>query len=299
MNLIIDGNNLAHRCKHKFSLSNHGVDVSVTYGFLKVLSSLMAKFDATSTTVAWDYGIPKYRREMCPTYKVNRTRSMDDGEYADFNRQLEELHKVLPDFGILSLRKPYTEADDIMYQASRLYDGDILIITADADMLQAVRDNVKVYSPNKDTMFDVQAVEELTGVPVHHYVAWRALQGDSSDNIDGVYGIGPATATKLFNKYGSLYKIIEVAKNAPDSKVMDKIAEFGEDAIRSNIMITALHHDKTKSIPKILRKVDDYYGADTPTIRKYLLNNAFMSLMTPNFMQIMIAQLAPVIKELW
>ena len=250
MNVIIDGNNLAHRCKYKFSLSNHGVDVSVTFGFLKVLASTLHKFNAASCIVCWDFGIPEFRRTTLPEYKATRKSSMEYAEYEDFNRQMRELEYILPNFGVISVSRPACEADDLMHHASRMCFGNNVIVSSDKDMLQSATDKVSVYSPTKAILYTPELVKEEYGIDVEHYVEWRAIQGDSSDNIIGIHGIGPKTAVKLFDKYGSVSNIIDACYGANESvnkytgKIADSIKDFGENNIRRNIHVMSLAVDR-------------------------------------------------------
>lgn len=296
-NLIIDGNNLAYRCKYKFELSNNGVDVSITYGFLKVLAATMRKLGADSTTVTWDYGIPEHRRTALPSYKANRVRSGDPEEYEDMLRQMNELHAILPYFGIVSVRKSACEADDLMYQATKIYTGDSIIVSTDADMLQAISDTCFVYNPSKDTIIEKEHVLEKFGVPVEQYIDWRAIQGDSSDNIRGVVGIGPKTATKLFNKWGTLTGIINACnKGKETSKIAAKLVDFGEDKIFNNIYVMALYADRAGARLALVTAVKRHTRANRGEIKAYLVQNAFMSLFSPDFMHAMTNQTAPIIK---
>lgn len=288
--LIIDGNNLAHRCRHTFSLSNRGVDVSVTYGFIRVLNSLMTKYKPTSVIVCWDGGVPEFRKKAVPEYKSDRHKDDDPFEYDDFLRQMQELSDyVLPMMGIINARKIGAEADDLMYHASRMYVGNSIIVTSDKDLLQAVSDNVSVYNPSKDTLYIPELVEEEFGIPLEQFIDWRAIQGDSSDNIPGIRGIGEKTATKLFNMYGSLTSIVNAALgiNPLYPPVSDKlrtgILMFGFDRISKNILITALYADRVGARASILEAVDDYMYPDKLRVKKYFMSNGFVSLMDGTF----------------
>lgn len=284
MILIIDGNNLAYRCKHVFSLSNKGVDVSVTYGFLKVLSSYMQKFHPSSIIVCWDGGIPEFRRFAVPEYKANRHLDDDPVERADFHRQINELHRVLPSMGIISIKSSCIEADDLMYHASRLCKGKCIIVSSDKDMFQALSSfGVEVFNPYRETLYDVDTFEKEYGISIDKYIDWRALQGDSSDNVPGVPGIGEKTATKLFNEFNTLTGIVNAALGInPEGRLVGALAtnisNFGFTRIANNVMIMALFFDRTGSRDVILNACDGYTPANRKVIKKYLYDNNFASL---------------------
>lgn len=302
MNVIIDGNNLAHRCKWGFSLANHGVDVSVTFGFLKVLSSLLKQFDAKSCIVCWDNGIPEFRRITLPEYKATRSSSMEFAEYEDFNRQMRELEVILPSFGVISVSKPACEADDLMHHASRMCVGNNVIVSMDKDMLQSVTRTVKVYAPTKNKLYTPYLVKKEFEIDVEHYVEWRAIQGDSSDNIQGVKGIGPKTATKLFDRWKTLRGIINACygRNYGDnekSKIAEKLVAFGEDNIYRNIHMMDLSVDMAGAKLIIYNSVFEYKRAERAEMRAYLMANAFVSLLDPEFLKSMLKLRKPSIMD--
>jgi len=287
--LIIDGNNLAYRCKHVFSLSNQGVDVSITYGFLKVLSSYLQKFSATSVIVCWDGGIPEFRRTAVPEYKANRHLDDDPVERAEFHRQVNELHSILPMMGIVSIKAPCIEADDLMYHASVLCNGYCIIVSSDKDMFQALSDfGVDVYNPYREKLYDVEKFENEYGISIHSYIDWRALQGDSSDNIAGVPGIGEKTATKLFKEFGTLTGIMNAAIGInPNGKLSGTLAanisNFGFTRVANNVLVMALYFDRTGSRDIIIGECDSHTIADRKAAKRYLYDNNFTSLFS-NFL---------------
>lgn len=290
MLLLIDGNNLAHRCKHVFSLSNKGVDVSVTYGFLRVMNSWISKYKPGSVVVCWDYGVPDFRRQAVPEYKINRHKDEDPEAYEDFIRQMDELMDyALPMMGVVNVRKEGAEADDLLYHASRMAVGKVIIVTGDKDMLQAISKNVSVMRPNaggkgSDVLYTLDNIEAAIGVPLKDYIDWRALQGDSSDNIPGVPGIGEITAVKLFKEYGSLTNIVNAAMgHHPTKQMTGKLAEhiidFGWERISKNVLAMALYADRVGAKQAILEASSYFQPANRDRMKKYFMHNAFISLM--------------------
>lgn len=283
--LIIDGNNLAYRAKYKFQLSNRGIDVSVTYGFLKILIPLIRDQHAKSVIVAWDGGIPKFRRERVPEYKIGRHKDEDPEERKDFQRQISELHEhALPAMGIISIMKHNTEADDLVYHASRIINNEALVVSADKDLLQCVSERVSVYVPSKEKKYTSEMLEEEIGIPYTDYIHWRSIQGDGSDNIPGIDGIGEKTATKLFQTFGSLAGIENAAKGCnPIGKLEGRIGtgilSFGSQRIMNNVYIMALFRDKCGARKAIYDAVQDYQPASKMRIKTYLMKNGFVSLL--------------------
>jgi DNA polymerase-1 len=288
--LLIDGNNMAYRAKYTFNLSHKGVDVSVIYGVLRMINSLANKFEPSSIIVCWDGGIPEFRRQALPEYKANRHRDDDPLEYEDFLRQIQSLEMyTLPLLGVISARKDGAEADDLIYHASRIISGDIIIVTSDKDLLQAINMRTKVYSPNKDIVYTEEIVMDEFGISVEDYVHWRAIQGDSSDNISGVKGIGEKTATKLFNEFGSLTGIVNKAlginprEGNISDRLKDNINEFGFQKLTANVKVMALYADRVGAKMEIIRAVERWRPSNKDRIKHYLMRNAFASLMNGDF----------------
>jgi DNA polymerase I len=282
--LLIDGNHLAHRCRHVFSLSYMGKDVSVTYGFLKTLKSIMGKFDPHAVVVCWDGGIPEFRRKLIPEYKANRHQDDDQAAWEDFNRQMQELcDRVLPLMGILSVRKLKAEGDDLLYHASRISALPSIIVTGDRDLFQAVDENTSVYSPHKEKLYRPADIQAEFGISQEQFVHWKALQGDSSDNIPGVPGIGDKTATKLFQEYGNLSCITNAAAgiNAGHNlsgKLATNICEFGMDRLARNIQAIALFRDKTGAKMALREAANNYIPFAADHTKRFLMANGFTSL---------------------
>jgi DNA polymerase-1 len=280
--LLIDGNNLAYRCKFVFQLSNREQDVSVTYGFLKVLESLNKKLKPTSVIVAWDSKVPKFRRHFVPEYKINRHKDEDPDDRANFNRQMDELHYyILPRMGTLSVKRNYTEADDLLHQASIMsLHEESIIITGDKDLLQSLSRKTKVYSPSKEKLYTVKDFEEEYNLKLSQYVWWKALQGDGSDNIPGVQKVGEVTATKILKEFDTivaLFSAIEVGDFA--GKIADRIKEFGYERLVKNYKVMNLFTDRTGARYTLLEELKYYKLSDKKLVKNYLLRNAFVSLL--------------------
>ena len=288
--LIIDGNNMAHRARHKFNLSNRGKDVSVTYGFLRMLKSLLAKFEPQSIIVCWDDGIPEFRRILVPEYKAGRHDNDDLLLYEDFLRQMRELTAILPVMGIASVIRPGVEADDLMAHAARMaLSQRPIIVTSDKDLLQCVNDYISVYSPMQDIIYTPDLVLETFGVKPHNITEWRALQGDSSDNIPGVVGIGEKTATKLFQQFGSLSYIINAALGIGDNTELlserhkQAILDFGFERLYNNVKVSSLYTDRIGARHALWLAAKFWQPMDKMRVKKYLMRNAFTSLMDGDF----------------
>lgn len=193
--LVIDGNNMAYRARYAYDLSYRGYDVSVMYGVMRMLQALLSKYKPNGIIFCWDGGVPDYRKRLVPQYKANR-KSGKDGSHEQFVSQMVELETMMPHFGILQLRRIGIEADDLIYHASHAVQADrVMIVTSDDDLTQAVTETVSIIRPRKGRD-EIITQDDILYRP-EDYVEWKALQGDSSDNIPGVKGVGPKTADKI------------------------------------------------------------------------------------------------------
>lgn len=235
MKLVLDSNNLCFRANKLQGLTTkQGEPVGAIYGTLNMIQSYLKPSEGgfknvildtlkeegieetfTEVIACWDYGKSEYRTQLYDDYKGQRVKQKlkktpeEQEEYQAFLQQMNTLHKVLPSFGVKSLKKKGWEADDLIYTATKLTDEFCIIVSTDRDMLQMVSDRIYVFSPFKEELYTPENFQEKTGVPKEAYLDFRALVGDSSDNIKGVNGIGEKTAQKLINQFKSLDGIKE------------------------------------------------------------------------------------------
>jgi 5'-3' exonuclease len=261
------------------------MDISVTYGVIKNIESLLKKFHPKSVIFCQDGGSPQYRYATITSYKSNRDRG-DEDEYADYIRQLNDLKEAFGFMGIVCIRKIGSEGDDIVFHSSRLLQGKNLVVSGDKDLLQTVDENTDVLVPIKDLIVNVNNFEEIAGIARSSYVDWRALQGDSSDNVAGVPGIGPVNATKLISQYKDISGVWNAATghnpvkaNNLQGKLQESIVEFGWERLVKNIYVTVLAFDRTGARQAIMTEIANYRPASKQATKKWLLANAFVSLL--------------------
>ena len=133
-------------------------------------------------------------------------------------------------------------------------------------------------------MYTEELVFQECGVPPRQIPHWKALHGDSSDNIQGVPGIGPKTATKLFQEFGSIAAIWNATTghrpgvHGMGLKTAESIRKFGWDRLISNVVVIKLLDDRVGAKLAVLDAVDTWKPVDTGFIKKYMMKNAFVSL---------------------
>lgn len=231
---IIDGHALAFRSYYAIrNLSNsQGRPVNAVFGFLRSLIQLLQEDgDADATIVTFDAPAKTFRHEAYPEYKAGRAPAPDD-----FHEQVDTIRKAIDLLGVYRIEVAGLEADDLMgTMAVKCADKGyrVELVTSDRDAYQLVNEQICVRSLSKNERFFPADVEEKYGVSVAQWVDYRSLTGDSSDNIPGAKGIGPKTASKLLQNYGTLDYILAHAEDIKPASASKKVI-----ASRDNIIFS-------------------------------------------------------------
>jgi DNA polymerase-1 len=212
--VLIDGHGLAYRMFYAIQAemtTRSGEPTNATYGFTRMLLNLIGGPEPPEyLAVSFDVGAT-FRDEMFDEYKATREKMPDS-----LSVQIGRIQDVLAAFNIPVLSVEGYEADDVLGTLARLAGDegvDTLIVTGDKDLLQLVNDHTLVQLPaprsggGEAEVYDAERVFEKMGVRPDQVVDYKALTGDSSDNIPGVRGIGDKTATRLLEKYGTLENV--------------------------------------------------------------------------------------------
>ncbi len=251
--ILIDGHSLAFRSYYAFAKGREGglrtstgIPTSVCYGFLKNLLDLLKTQKPEYLAVAFDLGGPTFRHEADETYKAGRSETPED-----FIPDLENLQELLTALQLPIVIAPGYEADDVigtLARQAKQVGFRVKILSGDRDLFQLVDDDDQItvlylssiYSPAARSgaapnEFGPEEVLKKLEVTPQQVVDYKALCGDSSDNIPGVKGIGHKTAVKLIGEYGTLdqvYASVDEIKGA----VQKKLIEGKESAYHSQFM---------------------------------------------------------------
>ncbi len=239
---IIDGHAMAHRAYHAIPenmITSSGEQTNAVYGFATMLLRILRDQKPDYIAVAFDLPTPTFRHIAFDQYKAQRP-AMPEQMRVQFRR----IRQLVAALNIPVFELDGFEADDIIgaltVQATEQH-VDSLIITGDMDTLQLVNEHVRVQAAKKsvtETMiYDIHNAEERFGVHPAQIPDWKGLAGDSSDNIPGVPGIGPKTATQLLQTYGTLENTLEHTQNLP-ARQKDLLTQYGEQARRCKWLAT-------------------------------------------------------------
>ena len=208
--LVLDGNSIFNRAFYGIKLltTKDGFYTNAIYGFLTMLNRLKEETEPDAIAIAFDMKAPTFRHNSYKEYKANRK-----GMPEELAVQFPVLKELLSYMGYSLIEKEGFEADDLLGTLAKACEdsgNECIIATGDRDSLQLVSDKVSVriaatkFGRPEVTLYDKDKINEVYGVKPEQLIDIKAIQGDTSDNIPGVAGIGEKGAGELIRKFGSL-----------------------------------------------------------------------------------------------
>lgn len=232
--LIVDANNLSYRWLQRPNYGSFGAD------FIRTIQSLSKSYEAARTIVCFDFGKSYYRMDMHEDYKGTRKKPQEEEEvkkYEEFFAVLNDLPDQL-DEEVLKFRG--VEADDILawitQNVSDRYDH-TWIVSSDRDLYQLIDDNVSIFNIFGRKEVTKQSLQDDFEVTPSEYMLSRIIEGDKSDNIIGIEGIGPKRAQGLAREYKTLDALIEALPIKGRSKYITNLNAGTDTLIRNEKLI--------------------------------------------------------------
>lgn len=214
---ILDGNNFFSRV---FFAGGRNM-TAIINAFIQTRRKNKGRF-----IVAFDTTKSERRLQLYPEYKAGRKTSLTPEEYEEFKKNLNAFIKILKNMNITVLEGNGYEADDyIAITTQMLKRFHVYIHSTDQDFLQLVNQRVSVVKPESNGEYTTITHDnffEIVGVPPQFFVDFKAIVGDTSDNIPGIHGIGKGTATKYINEYGNYSDIVDALKPKLNEKAKSK-----------------------------------------------------------------------------
>ena len=255
--LVLDGSSLIFRAFYALpGLSDsHGQPTGAIFGFSNMLTKLMAEQQPDLMVLAFDKSRHTFRTERYADYKGTRDKTPEE-----LLSQFPLLREFAANMGIPFLEKDNYEADDIIgtlatQAAAKGYD--VRVITGDRDALQLVRPNLRVLLTKKGISeikdYDTAAFEEEYGFEPLKLIDLKGLMGDTSDNIPGVPGVGPKTASKLLLAYGSVENVLAHVGEVSGKKLKENLQTYADQARLSKELATIELH-----VPDLAFAEEDY-----------------------------------------
>lgn len=233
---------------------------NAVFAIARFLLSLEKEYKPELGAVVFDKGKPTHRMEILPEYKANRSPMPDE-----MRSQLDTVREMIEAFGYPILENEGSEADDLIAAlAAQFAEYQVKIISADKDIAQVIDERVEMLIPGSKKGLQKRGVQEVIQkfeVNPGQIVDYLSLIGDASDNIIGVAGVGPKTAAKLINQFGSIESMLSNLDEISNDKLREKIANSAE-ILQKNIKLIqldlSLPDDSWKDQSVIAKKAPDW-----------------------------------------
>jgi DNA polymerase-1 len=223
---LIDASFLTYRSYYalKTLSSKQGIPTGAIFGFARTIISFLEEKNPVYAVCAFDTPVPTFRHKAFKAYKANRPPTPPD-----LQTQIPTIKEIIANLGIDVIEKDGFEADDIIATLCKHLppSSHIYIVTSDKDLMQLVKEKIKLYDPFNDIVYDKDKVKQKLGICPHQVADYLALVGDKVDNIPGVKGIGKKTAVDLLNRFQNIEGIIQHLNEIP-LKIKKSLVESKE-----------------------------------------------------------------------
>ena len=271
--ILIDASGFIFRAFHALPpmARPDGTPVNAVFGFSNMLAQILENHEGTHIGVVFDAGRTTFRNRLYDQYKAHRPEPPPE-----LTPQFALVREATAAFGVSRLEVADWEADDVIAsyaEAAVRGGGRVTIMSSDKDMMQLVTDRVTMQDPIKRKLIGPAEVAEKFGVGPDKVVDVQALMGDSVDNVPGVPGIGPKTASQLVAEFGDVEGVLAAAPGMKPGKRRDMLMQHAEAARVSRKLVT-LCREVELPLPieaLVARK------ADRPELVTWLLSMGFRS----------------------
>ncbi|OQW92998.1 MAG: DNA polymerase I [Beggiatoa sp. IS2] len=210
--ILIDGSAYLHRAFHALPplMTSSGIPTGATYGVTSMLKSLLTEYSPEYIAIVFDTKGKTFREELYPLYKAQRAAPDEQ-----LIQQISWLHAIVEALGFPLLLAQGVEADDVigtLAKQAEISGLQVLIFTGDKDFAQLVNDHIILIDTMKNERLDATGVKTKFGVSPEQFIDYLSLIGDQVDNVPGIDKVGPKTAVKWLQQYGSLDNIIANAE---------------------------------------------------------------------------------------
>jgi DNA polymerase-1 len=215
---LLDAHSIIYQVFHAISTmsSPTGLPTNAVFGFTRDLFYLRNDKKPTYLVCVFDVAGPTFRDEIYPEYKAHRSPMPDD-----LQLQIPLIHELLEGMRIPVLGVEGYEADDVIATLAKAGERegiDVFICSSDKDCRQLLSDRVKIFNLRKQEVFDRESLQKDWGIAPEQVIDYQTLIGDSVDNVPGVPGVGPKTATQFLQKYQTLDNLLAHVEEVPGKK---------------------------------------------------------------------------------
>jgi DNA polymerase-1 len=261
---LIDGAHTLYRSYHAIRglATSDGFPSNALFGFVQTLQKVIKDYEPEYLAVAFDLPAPTFRHKLYPEYKANRPPAPED-----LVLQIPWIKKILQAYRIPCIEKQGYEGDDVMgtlaHQA-REEGLEAVLVSGDKDLHQLVGARIKVLEPRKGVMMGPEEIVAQYGVGPERLIDLFALTGDKVDNLPGLPGVGPKTASALLQQFGSLEEVIRRAGEIEKPKLRKVVQENTETIRKTRELVEVACHVPLDVGVRDLRRSDP----DVPALRE-------------------------------
>jgi len=239
--LILDGNNVAYRYIQRKNYNDFTDD------YIRTIESLGKSYGAKKIIVCFDYGKSYYRMAISDTYKGTRKKPKEPEEIKKYEEFFECLNKTITVLPFTNYKIRGVEADDLITyfvkKYSEIYDH-TWIISSDRDLYQLLRENVSIFNLFSRKEINLEYLSTELGLTPELYRFSRYLEGDVSDAIIGIEGIGPKRAQDLVKKYKTLDNLLQALPIKGKSQYISNLNAGKDTIIRNEKMINLIDYNE-------------------------------------------------------
>jgi len=271
--ILVDGSGYIFRAYYALPPMNNskGIPTNAVYGFCNMMLRLIEEHPHDKILIILDAGKNTFRNTLYSEYKANRSEAPED-----LIPQFGIIREAIQAFGLDVIEKKDFEADDIIASYVKYGENNKIpttVYSSDKDLFQLLSNNTRIMDPMKNVEIDEARVFEKFGVGPDKITDVQALIGDSVDNIPGVPGIGPKTAAKLINEFGSFEELLAKKDQITNERIKNLIHDHEESAKISHQLVI-LKNDLELPIPIDQLKEFD----DSPELNEFFKKYEFKSL---------------------
>ncbi len=267
--MIVDGSNLLFQMFYGMPariVNAQGRAIQGTLGFVGALLKMVRMVHPTHMAVLFDGEYVSSRTELDSDYKGNRVDYSQMAEEDTPFSQLPDIFAALDCLGICHQETSVCEADDWIAGYAKQYgmETEVIVVSQDSDFFQLITDRVHIlrYRGEKTVLCDPDYIREKLAIEPKQYAAFKALTGDTADNICGVHGIGPKTAAALMKQFGDLDTLLSDAEQIRKPSIRKAVQENME-RIRRNYRLICLKGKE--NLPFALEEMRWFYSGITTT----------------------------------
>ena len=275
--LIIDGSSLFFRAFYALPLlkTKRGLYTNAIYGFVMMVENAIEKIKPSHVAVCFDMKGKTFRSDIYKDYKGTRQKTPNELE-----QQWPLVRDILGHMNIKILESPVYEADDIAGTLAKLGSEEGFenyLLTGDKDYFQLVNDKTKVLFTRKGItdmdIITVEKIEEDYGIEPLEFIELKALMGDSSDNIPGIYGIGEKTGLKLIREFHTLENLYDNIEDVSGKKLKEKLVDGKMSAFMSKKLGTIVRDVPIDESLDDFKKLDYDYEKLSELYREFEFNS--------------------------